>query len=173
MSPDAFFQVNTEGAEVLFEVVRTASLFSDGVHPDLVLDVCCGGGAIGERPAPSSSLECDDLILISYGLVVAPTLVWLGCSSYPRMAWFQLLPSYGLVVAPTLVWLGCRLSKLTLQILIRSHRLSALLSPTRLQLNTSPVRAVGRGLCSSGWRANTSRRHRDDTCLRERRARER
>ncbi|XP_020377813.2 tRNA (uracil-5-)-methyltransferase homolog B isoform X2 [Rhincodon typus] len=44
ISPDAFFQVNSEGAEVLYETVR------DLIRVDsdyIVLDVCCGTGVIG------------------------------------------------------------------------------------------------------------------------------
>ncbi|XP_028651346.1 tRNA (uracil-5-)-methyltransferase homolog B [Erpetoichthys calabaricus] len=44
ISPDAFFQVNTFGAEALFKTVRDASQ-SD--KSSTLLDVCCGTGAIG------------------------------------------------------------------------------------------------------------------------------
>ncbi|XP_078403074.1 tRNA (uracil-5-)-methyltransferase homolog B isoform X2 [Cetorhinus maximus] len=44
ISPDAFFQVNTEGAEVLYQTVRDL-IRADGDY--IVLDVCCGTGAVG------------------------------------------------------------------------------------------------------------------------------
>ncbi|XP_043560255.1 tRNA (uracil(54)-C(5))-methyltransferase homolog-B [Chiloscyllium plagiosum] len=44
ISPDAFFQVNSEGAEVLYQTVRDL-IRVDGDY--IVLDVCCGTGAIG------------------------------------------------------------------------------------------------------------------------------
>lgn len=58
ISPDAFFQVNTPGAEVLMDTICSAScsipreigctsLSTNPEFPPLLLDVCCGGGAIG------------------------------------------------------------------------------------------------------------------------------
>ncbi|XP_067852899.1 tRNA (uracil-5-)-methyltransferase homolog B isoform X2 [Heptranchias perlo] len=44
ISPDAFFQVNSEGAEVLYQTVHDL-IRADG--DSIVLDVCCGTGAIG------------------------------------------------------------------------------------------------------------------------------
>ncbi|XP_067903962.1 tRNA (uracil-5-)-methyltransferase homolog B isoform X6 [Heterodontus francisci] len=44
ISPDAFFQVNSEGADVLYQTVRDL-IRADG--DSIVLDVCCGTGAIG------------------------------------------------------------------------------------------------------------------------------
>ncbi|NXJ11846.1 TRM2 methyltransferase, partial [Odontophorus gujanensis] len=44
ISPDAFFQVNTSGAEVLYRAVRELSQ-ADG--DTVLLDVCCGTGTIG------------------------------------------------------------------------------------------------------------------------------
>ncbi|XP_038631360.1 tRNA (uracil(54)-C(5))-methyltransferase homolog-B isoform X4 [Scyliorhinus canicula] len=44
ISPDAFFQVNTEGAEVLYQTVRDL-IRASGDY--IVLDVCCGTGAVG------------------------------------------------------------------------------------------------------------------------------
>lgn len=44
ISPDAFFQINTAGAEVLYQNVGKLS----GVNSDtILLDVCCGTGVIG------------------------------------------------------------------------------------------------------------------------------
>ena len=44
ISPDAFFQVNTSGAEVLYRVVRE---LSQAAGDTVLLDVCCGTGTIG------------------------------------------------------------------------------------------------------------------------------
>ncbi|KAJ8418214.1 hypothetical protein AAFF_G00139230 [Aldrovandia affinis] len=44
ISADAFFQVNTAAAEVLYGAVRDLSAVAEG---DTLLDVCCGAGAIG------------------------------------------------------------------------------------------------------------------------------
>ena len=45
VAPEAFFQVNTKGAETLLEVVRTQC---DQLNPTTtLLDVCCGTGTIG------------------------------------------------------------------------------------------------------------------------------
>ncbi|NXL86291.1 TRM2 methyltransferase, partial [Alectura lathami] len=44
ISPDAFFQVNTSGAEVLFQTVRE---LSQAAGDTVLLDVCCGTGTIG------------------------------------------------------------------------------------------------------------------------------
>ncbi|KAL4641022.1 tRNA (uracil(54)-C(5))-methyltransferase B-like [Arapaima gigas] len=44
ISADAFFQVNTEAAEVLYHTVRELCLAKE---EDTVLDVCCGTGVIG------------------------------------------------------------------------------------------------------------------------------
>ncbi|XP_027464008.1 tRNA (uracil(54)-C(5))-methyltransferase homolog isoform X2 [Zalophus californianus] len=44
ISPDAFFQINTAGAEVLYRTVRELS----GVNSNtILLDICCGTGVIG------------------------------------------------------------------------------------------------------------------------------
>jgi tRNA/tmRNA/rRNA uracil-C5-methylase (TrmA/RlmC/RlmD family) len=56
VSPGAFFQTSTEGAELLFGAILDACTASyDGIEgeasgpvfPSLLIDVCCGGGAIG------------------------------------------------------------------------------------------------------------------------------
>ncbi|NXX97470.1 TRM2 methyltransferase, partial [Centropus bengalensis] len=44
ISPDAFFQVNTSGAEVLYQAVRE---LSQAGGDTVLLDVCCGTGTIG------------------------------------------------------------------------------------------------------------------------------
>ncbi|XP_019473622.1 tRNA (uracil(54)-C(5))-methyltransferase homolog isoform X6 [Meleagris gallopavo] len=44
ISPDAFFQVNTSGAEVLYQAVRE---LSQAATNTVLLDVCCGTGTIG------------------------------------------------------------------------------------------------------------------------------
>ncbi|XP_015715749.1 tRNA (uracil(54)-C(5))-methyltransferase homolog isoform X2 [Coturnix japonica] len=44
ISPDAFFQVNTSGAEVLYQAVRE---LSQAAGDTVLLDVCCGTGTIG------------------------------------------------------------------------------------------------------------------------------
>lgn len=44
ISPDAFFQINTAGAEMLYQTVRELS----GVNSNtILLDTCCGTGVIG------------------------------------------------------------------------------------------------------------------------------
>ena len=50
VSPGAFFQVNTKGAEVLYSIVRDCVLASGLDAPaneSVLLDVCCGAGTIG------------------------------------------------------------------------------------------------------------------------------
>ncbi|XP_075619470.1 tRNA (uracil-5-)-methyltransferase homolog B isoform X2 [Balearica regulorum gibbericeps] len=44
ISPDAFFQVNTSGAEVLYQAVRE---LSQAGGDTVLLDICCGTGTIG------------------------------------------------------------------------------------------------------------------------------
>ncbi|KAM6253641.1 tRNA (uracil-5-)-methyltransferase homolog B isoform 1-T1 [Porphyrio hochstetteri] len=44
ISPDAFFQVNTAGAEVLYQAVRE---LSQAGGDTVLLDICCGTGTIG------------------------------------------------------------------------------------------------------------------------------
>uniref|UniRef100_A0A8C8SJ34 tRNA (uracil(54)-C(5))-methyltransferase n=1 Tax=Pelusios castaneus TaxID=367368 RepID=A0A8C8SJ34_9SAUR len=44
ISPDAFFQINTAGAEVLYQTIRTLIPVAEKT---MLLDVCCGTGAIG------------------------------------------------------------------------------------------------------------------------------
>ncbi|XP_073216920.1 tRNA (uracil-5-)-methyltransferase homolog B isoform X1 [Lepidochelys kempii] len=44
ISPDAFFQINTAGAEVLYQIVGKLSRADKNT---VLLDVCCGTGAIG------------------------------------------------------------------------------------------------------------------------------
>nr|XP_056715567.1 tRNA (uracil-5-)-methyltransferase homolog B [Euleptes europaea] len=44
ISPDAFFQVNTAGAEVLYQTIREMSRADKDT---VLLDICCGTGAIG------------------------------------------------------------------------------------------------------------------------------
>lgn len=44
ISPDAFFQVNTKAAEVLYQTVRD---WSEVTSETLILDICCGTGTIG------------------------------------------------------------------------------------------------------------------------------
>lgn len=48
ISPGAFFQTNTEGAEVLYQIVvdRIKEVTTDPKQT-LLLDVCCGTGTIG------------------------------------------------------------------------------------------------------------------------------
>eukprot|EP01111_Echinosteliopsis_oligospora_P001738 TRINITY_DN1253_c0_g1_i4.p1 TRINITY_DN1253_c0_g1~~TRINITY_DN1253_c0_g1_i4.p1 ORF type:complete len:723 (+),score=244.54 TRINITY_DN1253_c0_g1_i4:32-2200(+) len=50
VSPHAFFQVNTLGAEVLYSTVRD---WSDCANYDTLLDICCGTGTIGQCMASS------------------------------------------------------------------------------------------------------------------------
>ncbi|XP_056464885.1 tRNA (uracil-5-)-methyltransferase homolog B isoform X2 [Gadus chalcogrammus] len=55
ISPDAFFQINTAAAEVLFTVAREMC-FPEGVADRVggtLLDVCCGTGAIGITLSPA------------------------------------------------------------------------------------------------------------------------
>jgi tRNA (uracil-5-)-methyltransferase len=47
LSPQSFFQVNTLGAERLYETVGRLALGSDSVLDTTLLDVCCGTGTIG------------------------------------------------------------------------------------------------------------------------------
>uniref|UniRef100_A0A2K6G879 tRNA (uracil(54)-C(5))-methyltransferase n=1 Tax=Propithecus coquereli TaxID=379532 RepID=A0A2K6G879_PROCO len=52
ISPDAFFQINTAGAEMLYQTVGELS----GVNSDTVLlDICCGTGVIGLSLAQHTS----------------------------------------------------------------------------------------------------------------------
>ncbi|XP_028922885.1 tRNA (uracil(54)-C(5))-methyltransferase homolog isoform X2 [Ornithorhynchus anatinus] len=52
ISPEAFFQINTPGAELLYQTVGRLS----GLNPATVLlDICCGTGAIGLSLAPRVS----------------------------------------------------------------------------------------------------------------------
>lgn len=52
ISPDAFFQINTAGAEMLYQTVRELS----GVNSNtILLDTCCGTGVIGLSLAQHSS----------------------------------------------------------------------------------------------------------------------
>uniref|UniRef100_A0A5F9CEY0 tRNA (uracil(54)-C(5))-methyltransferase n=1 Tax=Oryctolagus cuniculus TaxID=9986 RepID=A0A5F9CEY0_RABIT len=52
ISPDAFFQVNTAGAEMLYQTVGELS----GVNANtILLDICCGTGAIGLSLAQHAS----------------------------------------------------------------------------------------------------------------------
>nr|CAH7716372.1 unnamed protein product [Callosobruchus chinensis] len=44
ISPEAFFQINTKGAEVLYQ---SAMEFAEPLQDAIVLDVCCGTGTIG------------------------------------------------------------------------------------------------------------------------------
>lgn len=44
ISPEAFFQVNTKGAEILYQAVIE---LAEPVGDCTVLDVCCGTGTIG------------------------------------------------------------------------------------------------------------------------------
>ncbi|VEN61220.1 unnamed protein product [Callosobruchus maculatus] len=44
ISPEAFFQINTKGAEVLYQ---SAMEFAEPLQDAVVLDVCCGTGTIG------------------------------------------------------------------------------------------------------------------------------
>ncbi|XP_032851849.2 tRNA (uracil(54)-C(5))-methyltransferase homolog isoform X5 [Tyto alba] len=44
ISPDAFFQINTGGAEVLYQAVRELSQADEDT---ILLDICCGTGTIG------------------------------------------------------------------------------------------------------------------------------
>jgi len=54
ISPDSFFQVNTEGAEILYQTVKE---WCDTDKEDsFVLDVCCGTGTIGLCIAHNSTL---------------------------------------------------------------------------------------------------------------------
>lgn len=43
VSPNAFFQVNTKGAEVLYGIIRD---WADVNDQSIVLDICCGTGSI-------------------------------------------------------------------------------------------------------------------------------
>jgi tRNA (uracil-5-)-methyltransferase len=50
ISPDAFFQVNTKGAEALYSLIKecvVAPGLSDKTEDSVLLDVCCGTGTIG------------------------------------------------------------------------------------------------------------------------------
>lgn len=48
ISPGAFFQVNTEGAEILYDfVVQQVKEVTSDPQQTLLLDVCCGTGTIG------------------------------------------------------------------------------------------------------------------------------
>jgi tRNA (uracil-5-)-methyltransferase len=48
ISPGAFFQVNTEGAEILYDfVVKQVKEVTSDPKQTLLLDVCCGTGTIG------------------------------------------------------------------------------------------------------------------------------
>ncbi|XP_031301956.1 tRNA (uracil-5-)-methyltransferase homolog B isoform X2 [Camelus dromedarius] len=52
ISPDAFFQINTAGAEMLYRTVGELS----GVNSNtILLDICCGTGVIGLSLAPYTS----------------------------------------------------------------------------------------------------------------------
>ncbi|XP_003797901.2 tRNA (uracil(54)-C(5))-methyltransferase homolog isoform X2 [Otolemur garnettii] len=52
ISPEAFFQINTAGAEMLYRTVRELS----GVNSDtILLDICCGTGVIGLSLAQHTS----------------------------------------------------------------------------------------------------------------------
>ena len=53
VSPLAFFQVSTEAAEVLFSTVVEMAT-TDG-FPDMVLDLCCGGGVLGLEVARAAA----------------------------------------------------------------------------------------------------------------------
>lgn len=44
ISPEAFFQINTKGAEILYS---TAMELAEPLANTTVLDVCCGTGTIG------------------------------------------------------------------------------------------------------------------------------
>ncbi|TFK04407.1 inactive phospholipase D5 [Platysternon megacephalum] len=52
ISPDAFFQINTAGAEVLYQTVGKLSRADKNT---VLLDVCCGTGAIGVSLAHQAS----------------------------------------------------------------------------------------------------------------------
>uniref|UniRef100_A0A8C4Y4P9 tRNA (uracil(54)-C(5))-methyltransferase n=1 Tax=Gopherus evgoodei TaxID=1825980 RepID=A0A8C4Y4P9_9SAUR len=52
ISPDAFFQINTAGAEVLYQTVRKLSRADKNT---VLLDICCGTGAIGLSLAHQAS----------------------------------------------------------------------------------------------------------------------
>ncbi|XP_006137498.2 tRNA (uracil-5-)-methyltransferase homolog B [Pelodiscus sinensis] len=52
ISPDAFFQINTAGAEVLYQ---TVGKLSQADKNTILLDVCCGTGAIGLSLAHQAS----------------------------------------------------------------------------------------------------------------------
>ena len=48
ISPDAFFQVNPSGAEVLYSTIREMATFGlDSPESCILLDACCGTGTIG------------------------------------------------------------------------------------------------------------------------------
>ena len=52
ISPDAFFQINTAGAEMLYRIIGELS----GVNSEsLLLDICCGTGVIGLSVAQRAS----------------------------------------------------------------------------------------------------------------------
>ncbi|EGD81766.1 hypothetical protein PTSG_02479 [Salpingoeca rosetta] len=50
ISPDSFFQVNTPGAEVLYSLIGDWCQLTDD-KSDVVLDLCCGTGTIGQTLA--------------------------------------------------------------------------------------------------------------------------
>lgn len=54
ISPEAFFQVNTKGAEILYQA---AIELAEPVEDCTVLDVCCGTGTIGICFAKVSSID--------------------------------------------------------------------------------------------------------------------
>jgi 23S rRNA (uracil1939-C5)-methyltransferase len=57
LSPSSFFQTNTKGAEVLYEVIRKAALKDRpvGIEHETLLDLYCGTGSIGLSMAGSFS----------------------------------------------------------------------------------------------------------------------
>ena len=83
ISPDAFFQVNTSGAEVLYRVVRE---LSQAAGDTVLLDVCCG---TGEQHEPYSSWVGRDLKAHPI-----PPVPWAGCPPPSQAAQGPIQPSY-------------------------------------------------------------------------------
>lgn len=67
ISPNSFFQVNTEGAEHVYQFVCDWALATDGADTSntktntIVLDICCGTGTIGICVAGVASLSHGNL----------------------------------------------------------------------------------------------------------------
>lgn len=68
ISPLAFFQANTKGAELLYKKVGELSQVDENT---VVLDVCCGTGTIG--------LTLASVIIIFYDLNFLRIVVFIFC----------------------------------------------------------------------------------------------